>query len=67
MVKMFRACEMDQDWPLPSSLHEFALPGHMARFVRDTVHEALGLSAMLVSYAKARGHPCLPSEVLPVR
>src|SRR4051812_49450482 len=31
-----------------SSVHEFVPPGHLARFVRDTVREALDLSAILV-------------------
>jgi len=39
---------------LPPSLHEFVSPGHMAHFVRDTVREALDLSATLDVYTKER-------------
>lgn len=42
---------------LPPSLHEFVPPGHMAHFVRDTVREALDLSAILDVYKEERGYP----------
>ena len=48
---------MDQGWLLPPSLHEFVPPGHLAHFVRDTVREALDLSAMLDTYTEERGYP----------
>jgi len=47
MAKVFRFWDVDQGWLLPPSLHEFVPPGHMAHFVRDTVREALDLSAIL--------------------
>jgi hypothetical protein len=49
MAKVFRSWDVDQGWLLPPSLHEFVPPGHMAHFVRDTVREALDLSALLES------------------
>lgn len=57
MAKVFRAWDVDQGWLLPPSLHEFVPPGHMAHFVRDTVREALDLSAILETYAEERGYP----------
>ena len=57
MAKTFRAWDVDQGWLLPPSLHEFVPPGHMAHFVRDTVREALDLSAILDTYAEERGYP----------
>jgi transposase len=38
-------------------VHEFVPPGHLAHFVRDTVREALDLSAILDAYAEERGFP----------
>ena len=38
-------------------MHEFVPPGHVAHFVRDTVREALDLSAILTSYGEERGYP----------
>ena len=46
---------VDQGWLLPPSLHEFVPPGHMAHFVRNTVREALDLSAILETYTEERG------------
>src|SRR3982751_3602595 len=57
MAKVFRSWDVDQGWLLPPSLHEFVPPGHMAHFVRDTVREALDLSAILETYAEERGFP----------
>ena len=57
MAKVFRGWDVDQGWLLPPSLHEFVPPGHMAHFVRDTVREALDLSAILDSYTEERGYP----------
>ncbi|KQQ86237.1 hypothetical protein ASF65_06945 [Aureimonas sp. Leaf324] len=54
MAKVFRAWDVDQSWLLPPSLLEFLPPGHMAHFVRDTVREALDLSAILDTYAEER-------------
>jgi transposase len=57
MSKTFRAWDVDQGWVLPPSLHDFVPPGHTAHFVRDTVREALDLSAILGSYEEERGQP----------
>src|ERR671912_1437435 len=57
MAKVFRSWDVDQGWLLPPSLHEFVPPGHLAHFVRDTVREALDLSAILDTYAEERGFP----------
>jgi transposase len=57
MAKVFRLWDVDQGWLLPPSLHEFVPPGHLAHFVRDTVREALDLSAILDTYAEERGFP----------
>ena len=57
MAKAFRAWDVDQGWLLPPSLHEGVPPGHRAHFVRDTVREALDLSAILDTYAEERGYP----------
>jgi len=57
MAKMFRAWDVDQGWLLPPSVHEFVPPGHLAHFVRDTVREALDLSAILETYTEERGFP----------
>ena len=57
MAKVFRSWDVDQGWLLPPSLHEFVPPGHMAHFVRDTVREALDLSAILDTYSEERGYP----------
>lgn len=57
MAKVFRSWDVDQGWLLPPSLHEFVPPGHMAHFVRDTVREALDLSAILDTYTEERGYP----------
>ncbi len=57
MTKTFRPWEVDQAWLLPPSIHEFVPPGHLAHFVRDTVREALDLSAILGEYSELRGYP----------
>lgn len=57
MAKTFRAWDVDQGWLLPPSVHEFVPPGHLAHFVRDTVREALDVSAILASYTEERGFP----------
>jgi hypothetical protein len=57
MAKVFRSWDVDQGWLLPPWVHEFVPPGHLAHFVRDTVREALDLSAILDSYAEERGFP----------
>ncbi len=57
MSKTFRPWDVDQGWLLPPSLHEFVPAGHLAHFVRDTVREALDLSAILTVYQEERGYP----------
>jgi Transposase DDE domain/Transposase domain (DUF772) len=57
MAKTFRSWDVDQGWLLPPSVHEFVPPGHLAHFVRDTVREALDLSAILDTYTEERGFP----------
>ena len=57
MAKIFRCWDVDQGWLLPPSVHEFVPPDHLAHFVRDTVREALDLSAILDSYTEERGFP----------
>jgi transposase len=57
MPKTFRAWDVDQSWLLPPSVHELVPPGHLAHFVRDTVREALDLSAILGAYDEERGYP----------
>src|SRR4051794_9995809 len=57
MAKVFRSWNVDQGWLLPPSAHEFVPPGHLAHFVRDTVREALDLSAILETYTEERGFP----------
>ncbi|SFU59042.1 Transposase [Methylobacterium sp. UNCCL125] len=57
MARVFRSWDVDQGWLLPPSLHEFVPPGHMSHFVRDTVREALDLSAILDTYTEERGYP----------
>ena len=57
MPKTFRAWDVDQSWLLPPSAQELVPPGHLAHFVRDTVREALDLSALLAAYDEERGYP----------
>lgn len=57
MAKVVCSWDVDQGWLLPPSLHEFVPPGHMVHFVRDTVREALDLSAILDTYTEERGYP----------
>jgi len=57
MSKSFRSWDVDQSWLLPLSVHEFVPSGHLAHFVRDTVREALDLSAIFQVYIEGRGQP----------
>ncbi|MFL5334856.1 MAG: IS1182 family transposase [Geminicoccaceae bacterium] len=57
MSKSFRVWDVDQAWLLPPSIHEFVAPGHLAHFVRDTVREALDLSAITGVYTAEQGQP----------
>ena len=55
---------MDQGWLLPPSVHEFVPPDHLAHFVRDTVREALDLSAILATYTEERSFPPYHPEMM---
>lgn len=57
MSKSFRCWDVDQDWLLPPSVHQFVPPGHLAHFVRDTVREGLDLSAIVGVYKSVQGQP----------
>jgi transposase len=57
MSKTFRAWDVDQEWLLPPSVHDFVPAGHLAHFVRETVREGLDLSAIRASYVEERGYP----------
>ena len=57
MAKTFRLWDVDQGCLVPPSGHEFVPPDHLAHFVRDTVREALDLSAILDTYTEERGVP----------
>jgi len=57
MSKRFRAWDVDQEWLLPPSLHDFVPPGHPAHLVRELVRNELDLSAILADYDAARGQP----------
>jgi transposase len=57
MSKSFRAWDVDQAWLLPPSIDEFVPAGHLAHFVRDTVREALDLSAIIGVYTAEQGQP----------
>ena len=48
MSKPFRVWDIEQDWLLPRSVHEFVPPGHLAHFVRDTVRTMLSESLVAV-------------------
>lgn len=64
MSKTFRAWDVDQAWLLPPSLHQFVPSGHLAHFVRDTVREALDLSAITGVYKAEQGQPPYHSGML---
>lgn len=57
MTKSFRPWRVDEVWLLPPSVQEFVPAGHPAHLVRDIVREELDLSAILSTYAEARGYP----------
>jgi transposase len=53
MSKRFRARDVDQEWLLPPSLHDFVPPRHPAHLVRSE----LDLRAVLADDDEARGQP----------
>lgn len=57
MSKTFRAWDVDRGRLLPPSVHQYVPPGHVAHFVRDTVREALDLSAIMGICGAAQGRP----------
>lgn len=60
MSKTFRAWDVDQEWLLPPSVHDFVPAGHLAHFVRETVREGLDLSAIQQAMPRSGyppGHP----------
>lgn len=57
MAKTFRDWDVEQLMMFPPSVQDFVPPGHLAHFVRNTVLEALDLSAILDSYSEERGYP----------
>src|ERR687884_511300 len=57
MSKTFRSWDVDQDWLLPRSLHEFVPANHVAHFIRDLVRGELDLTAILSTYDDERGFP----------
>ena len=57
MGKTFRSWDVDQPLLLPASVQELVPAGHLAHFIRDTVREALDLSAIVDEYREERGYP----------
>ena len=57
MSKPFRRWDVDQQWLLPRSVHEFVPAGHAAHLIRDAVRETLDLSGIYESYEGTRGQP----------
>ena len=49
--------DVEQLMMFPPSVQDFVPPGHLAHFVRDTISEALDLSAILNCYSEERGYP----------
>jgi transposase len=58
MSKTYRAWDVDQEWLLPPSVHDFVPAGHPAHLVRELVRTELDLSAIVAEYEReARGQP----------
>jgi hypothetical protein len=57
MSKSFRAWDVDQAWLLPQSVHQCVPPGYLVHFARNTVREALDLSAIVGVYKAEEGQP----------
>lgn len=57
MGKVFRDWDIEQLMMFPPSVEDFVPKGHLAHFVRDTVLEALDLTAILECYSEERGYP----------
>jgi hypothetical protein len=52
MSKTFRAWDVDQEWLLPPSVHDFVPVGHPAHLVRELVRTELDLAAILEPYER---------------
>ena len=57
MSKLFRPWNLEQQWLLPPSIHDFVPADHLSHFVLDTVRETLDLTAILEVYMERRGQP----------
>lgn len=57
MAKIFRDWDVEQLMMFPPSVEDFVPKEHLAHFVRNTVLEALDLSAILDCYSEERGYP----------
>jgi transposase len=57
MAKTFRDWDIEQLMMFPPSVKDFVPEGHLAHFVRNTVVEALDLSAIVNCYSEERGYP----------
>jgi hypothetical protein len=57
MSKTFRAWDVDQEWLLPASVHDFVPAGHAAHVIRDVVRETLDLGEIMAAYDEPRGYP----------
>jgi transposase len=57
MAKTFRDWDLEQLMMFPPSVKDFVPRGHVAHFVRNTVVEALDLSAIRDCYSEERGYP----------
>ena len=57
MGKTFRDWDIEQVMMFPPSVQDFVPEGHLAHFVRNTVVEALDLSAIVDCYSEERGYP----------
>ncbi len=57
MAKIFRDWDIEQMMMFPPSVRDFVPEGHLAHFIRNTVVEALDLSAIMDCYSEERGYP----------
>ena len=58
MSKTYRAWDVDQEWLLPPSIHDFVPRDHPAHLIREIVRGELDLSAILAEYERElRGFP----------
>ena len=58
MGKTYRAWDVDQDWLLPASVHDFVACDHPAHLIREMARRELDLSAIMATYERElRGFP----------